>query len=655
MTNINNDQWYFLDKKHQTLGAYNSQELLELHQRKIITGRSYVWKNDFDDWKRFEEVRLSLFSTETIAQSNTIHQASTNQLLIEKVFVNQSVDLPFTSAARIDYTAPYRVNWISENHKLNVTKLSQQITQNLVLQKNLENFRLSPNKPDGLIIGTGEADFTKGNVPYEFIYQDKTFQLIDVPGIEGDEGKYENLVKQAIEKAHLVFYVNSSNKKPEEVTARKIKGYLNQYAKVYAVCNVRGQADQYESDLEELISLEKSHKGLNEVFNQTLTVLNNTVGPEFIEGGECIQGLLAFSALAYDQCKNETTISSSRKNLITSQKSYMNEFSSLEHMKSFSQINTLEEKIISKFATFDEDIVESNKNKIVRKIEETMIVIQEQLDTHLALQIKIKKELDVGKDSINRLLNAFDNNLSNKSSNAISSTFLNIVDNGCIVIENYFGDQDTISSKIKRIVVDESDQLIERLESIKIEMNQQFSKNLEEAIQRMGRSVEQIQFNFDLEHSKDLAVSNQFSNQSMFDAKSMGKGLIEIGGMAALGASIGMVFPVVGNIVGGLLGGVLGLVKVIIGIFSSKQSKINKAQSQFRANVNSAQSDFKSQVRNSVYQMVNVVKQETENNIFSKIYIEYEKMQDVERILTAQIQKLSTLSNQIKSKGYGTI
>ena len=141
----------------------------------------------------------------------------------------------------------------------------------------------------------------------------------------------------------------------------------------------------------------------------------------------------------------------------------------------------------------------------------------------------------------------------------------------------------------------------------------------------------------------------------MFDAKSMGKGLMEIGGMAALGASIGMVFPVVGNIVGGLLGGVLGLVKVIIGIFSSKQSKINKAQSHFRTNVNSAQSDFKSQVRNSVYQMVNVVKQETEKNILSKIYIEYEKMQDVERILTAQIQKLSTLSNQIKSKSYGTI
>ena len=651
---MKNDQWYYLDEKHQTLGTYNNQKLLELYQKKIITGRSYVWKDGFDDWKRFEDVRpsLSLFGKKDVAKAASI---------IKKVptgyhqsVVDQVLDTPVERVQRIDYTTPYQVVWLSEQHKQHVNNLTEKIIQNLAVQKRLESLRLSPNKPDGLIIGTGEADFTKGNVPYEFTYQDKTFQLIDVPGIEGNEGKYEHFVKQAIEKAHLVIYVNGTNKKPEEKTTRKIKSYINQYAKVYAVCNVRGKADSYEFE-EDQVLLTKTHKDISDVLDQTLTVLNQNVGQDLIEGGQCIQGLLAFSALAYDQNKKETTISSSRKDLIKSQKSYMSDFSSLENMKSFSQVNALEEKIISKFATFEEDIIESNKHKIVRKIEESIGVIQEQLDKHLVFQTKIKKELDVGQDSINRLLNDFENNLSNKSNNAISSSFLNIADSGCGVIENYFGDQDTISSRIESIVKLESGQLLERLETIKVEMNQQFSKSLEEAVQRIGRSVEQIQLNFDLEHSKDLVVSNQFSHQSMFDAKSMGKGLMEIGGMAALGASIGMVFPVVGNIVGGLLGGVLGLVKFVIGALSSKQSKINKSQSHFRTNVNSAQSDFKSQVRNSIYQMVGVVRQDTEKGIIVKIYSEYKKMQDVEWILTAQLQKLKALSHQIKSKGYGTI
>lgn len=651
---MKNDQWYYLDAKHQTLGTYNSQKLLELYQKKIITGRSYVWKDGFDDWKRFEDVRpsLSLFGKKDVAKAASIIQKVSAEY--HQSVVDQVLDTPVARVQRVDYTTPYQVVWLSEQHKQHVNNLTEKIVQNLAVQKRLESLRLSPNKPDGLIIGTGEADFTKGNVPYEFTYQDKIFQLIDVPGIEGNEGKYEHFVKQAIEKAHLVIYVNGTNKKPEEKTTRKIKSYINQYAKVYAVCNVRGKADSYEFE-EDQVLLTKTHKDISDVLDQTLTVLNQNVGQDLIEGGQCIQGLLAFSALAYDQNKKETTISSSRKDLIKSQKSYMSDFSSLENMKSFSQVNALEEKIISKFATFEEDIIESNKHKIVRKIEESIGVIQEQLDKHLVFQTKIKKELDVGQDSINRLLNDFENNLSNKSNNAISSTFLNIADSGCGVIENYFGDKDAISSRIESIVKVESGQLLERLETIKVEMNQQFSKSLEEAVQRVGRSVEQIQFNFDLEHSKDLVVSNQFSHQSMFDAKSMGKGLMEIGGMAALGASIGMVFPVVGNIVGGLLGAGLGFVKFVIGGLSSKQSKIKKAQSHFRTNVNSAQSDFKSQVRNSIYQMVSVVRQDTEKGIIVKIYSEYEKMQDVERILTAQLQKLTTLSHQIKSKGYGTI
>ncbi|XBY08216.1 hypothetical protein ABR759_00505 [Escherichia coli] len=50
---------------------------------------------------------------------------------------------------------------------------------------------------DGLIIGTGEADFTKDNTHYNLRIDDKDFQLIDVPGIEGNETCYTHLVKKS--------------------------------------------------------------------------------------------------------------------------------------------------------------------------------------------------------------------------------------------------------------------------------------------------------------------------------------------------------------------------------------------------------------------------------------------------------------------------
>lgn len=656
MTNLNNDRWFYLDKKHQTLGNINSQQLLELYQRKVITNHSYVWKEGFEDWKRFKDVRPSIQTQELkIVEKHVQTESVTKENDLKNSKLSNSKIEEKQELKNIDYTAPYRMNWISENHKQNVTNLTQQIAESLALQKKLESFRLSPNKPDGLIIGTGEADFTKDNVPYEFTYQNKTFQLIDVPGIEGNEGRYEQFVKKAVEKAHLVIYVNGTNKKPEEVTARKIKSYLNQYAKIYAVCNLRGKADKYDSEIDELVSLKHSHKEMDDVFKQTLTVLNQAVGADLIEGGACVQGLMAFSSLAYDQSEGQTTISSSRKDLIATQKSFMRDFPSLEKMKKFSQIDELEQKIISKFSTFEEDIIESNKNKIVRKIEQIKAVIQEQLNDHLKLQTKIKKELDVGRDSIYRALNEFESRLSNKSNNAVSSAFINIADEGCLIIEKYFGNQEQISSNIEDIVDYETSNLFKQLDKIKTEESQYFQDELQEIIQRIGRSIEQVQITNELECSQEQDLSIKFSSATTFDVKTIGKGLIEIGSMAALGASIGTVFPVIGNIVGGLLGGLLGLIKASLDFFRSEKSKINKAQSKFRGNVKNEKACFKSKLRDTLSETASSVRDYVDVNIIEKIYIEYEKMRDIERILNEQVNKLSNLSNQIKGKGYGTI
>lgn len=651
--NSQNKQWYYLDKKHETFGVLDVDELHDLHKRKVITDKSYIWREGFDDWKRFKDVQ----SDYLIEQYNIENSSVNTQAIHLQNTSNDSFVQSENIAPKINYKAPYKVVWVSEEHRNNVTHLTQKIKVTIAEQRKLESFRISPTKPDGLIIGTGEADFTKGNVPYEFTYKEKTFQLIDVPGIEGDEGKYEHLVKQAIEKAHLVIYVNGTNKKPEEITARKIKNYINQYATIYAICNVRGKADSYEFE-EDQESLFKTHGDIDNVLNQTVTVLNQTVGHEFIEGSQCIQGLLAFSALAFDQGKGATTISLSRKDLIKSQKAYKYDFKSLEKMKNFSQVNMLEDKIISKFSTFELDIIESNKRKIVRKIEETTKIIQQQLNNHIQLQNKIKIELDAGRDSINRASSDFESMLTNKCGNAVGNAFSNMVEDGCTVIEKYFGDKDTISSSIQSIVKDESSILHKQLEKIKKDTNKAFLNNINETIRKLGKNIEQVQLNFDLEQEEeDLKINFDISgSSSTFEFNSMAKGLMDIGGAAALGASIGMVFPVVGNIAGALLGGVFEILrKLWNAIFSNKEKEIKKAQSNYRSNVNSSKQSFNYEVNRSLNEMLGSIRQDIDKTVISKMYDEYEKMRDVERILTSQIQKLLTLENKIKSKDYGTI
>lgn len=58
--------------------------------------------------------------------------------------------------------------------------------------------------------------------------------------------------------------------------------------------------------------------------------------------------------------------------------------------------------------------------------------------------------------------------------------------------------------------------------------------------------------------------------------------VLKVGSYAMSGSAIGSIFPVIGTLVGSALGALVGIIMTVAGIFTSKASKIRKAQGKVR-------------------------------------------------------------------------
>lgn len=74
---------------------------------------------------------------------------------------------------------------------------------------------------DGAIIGDGRSDFTTETKSYTLKHNNKTFTLLDVPGIEGDEKEVIQQISNATQKAHAIFYVTKKPTPPQKGEERK--------------------------------------------------------------------------------------------------------------------------------------------------------------------------------------------------------------------------------------------------------------------------------------------------------------------------------------------------------------------------------------------------------------------------------------------------
>jgi hypothetical protein len=214
-----------------------------------------------------------------------------------------------------------------------------------------EMLKKSKEGVDGLIVGTGVSDCTQTYKEYKMNISGVPFTLIDVPGIEGNEGAYEEEIRKALNKAHCVFYVQGQNKKPDTGTATKIKKYLQDWVKVYSIYNVRGVASNYEEPEERNFLLNEGNKKVEKQINSTFKmILGNTY-----QGNTTIQAYLALCSKA--------NFAPEREDLRRGQKKLLKYFGDSDSVLSFSQFQSLINVTKTKASNFKKEIVAANAEK----------------------------------------------------------------------------------------------------------------------------------------------------------------------------------------------------------------------------------------------------------------------------------------------------
>lgn len=519
-----------------------------------------------------------------------------------------------------------------------------------------ERQKAQVHRVDGLIIGTGEADFTKGNTLYPLNYKGKRFQLIDVPGIEGDESKYAHMVREAVAKAHLVFYVNGTNKKPEKATAQKIRNYLRLGTQVCPLVNVRGNADAYEFD-EDRESL-KNHGGSTTALQQTEEVLRAVLGGKVMQTGHCVQGLLAFSALAIDAQTGRTTIHSSRsRDLVIQQRNYQKHFISPKSMYEFSQIKAVAEVLHGKLSTFREDMIESNKTKVYELLVENSETLRKLYSSHEAFVAKTKPEFEKCSEAIKQAQERFERLVVTGRKNLWEKLFNSLKEDADEIVEQNFGENKIISNKIDRAFKN-------RQESLKDALQEQYEKylanlqqDLQQAMRRLLEDVSRVEFEKLLGDSENININYKTPELGLgLEFGDYGWMAFNIGSYAAAGFTIGTAFPVIGNLIGAIAGAVVGaLVSFIKHIFTSKGERIRKAQGQVQEKIDEAWSEARKALQEESKTLFSPVRKQVEEVVLARVQQLDESLKRPLKIIEQQMMLMKNTKDQLEKMPYGTI
>lgn len=513
------------------------------------------------------------------------------------------------------------------------------------------------HRVDGRIIGTGEADFTKGNTRYQLNCEGKIFLLIDVPGIEGDEVKYVDEVRKAVAQAHLVFYVNGTNKKPEKATAEKIRSYLRRGTQVCPLINVRGSADAYEFD-EDRVMLEQQG-GASAALLQTVDVIKPVLGEEVLLPGHCVQGLLAFSSLAFNSSIGGTSIHPSReRDLVIQQRNYLKHFTSTQTMFEFSQIQAVAQVLQSKLSTFEKDIVESNKIKVRELLAEYLATLHQEQLRYRDFLDKVTPEFDKCRDAIDGAVKSFEHSTLSGRQTTWRGFFSELAEVADNLVAEHFGDADQITMKIDHAFQELQRGVEGRLQQHFEESSKLLSELIQQATTRLIQDMQRVELQQRLvfEPGRYWGAGSGMNLDRGLSLGDLGSIAFKVGSYALMGGGIGSSFaPGIGTAIGAAIGIFTALIMTGVDLLLSKDRRIRKAQVQVRSRIEKVRDQVLGDLPSEVKTLVKSVEKEVQDGVLAQVTKLHDTLQQPLVILDKQMVLMSSLKEQLEKMPYGTI
>lgn len=401
----------------------------------------------------------------------------------------------------------------------------------------------SPGKTIGRSIGDGRPDFTREGAAYLCEHDGVRFNLLDVPGIEGDEAQVSAEIVRAVRRAHTVFYVTPDARPPQggdggrEGTLEKIRRQLRPQAKVWAIYNKKVQnPGQFCS---ELLTEDEAHS-LADGPHSLDAKMHDALGENY-RGHIAVTALPGFLALAAEMPLGEP--------LNRKRTKFLREISK-DKLLTISNLPAAGRLLIEGMPTAEE-VVGHNLRKLVEPVAEAADLLEQRAAVEFAgpaaaltgqltrLRPTLEEIVDDGSKGISRLVDELANGYVRRA----RETMLKAIDRG-------LKDDAAMKRELDTVIGAEKDLLPEVVKTRVSDTVERTRKSSDEALSLFRQHLQNVRA-FD-----SPTFSASFSHATEVNTRSG----IEWAGV---------VMSVIGLAIGGPIAGPIAAITAAIGIASS--------------------------------------------------------------------------------------